>query len=531
MHSFATISSSKLKEVNEASTLLSHGNDDDVFAKHGIQLPTHLNTLSRRWASLLLFCILSAICSGPLTSWATLEPILIADYRVFEGRDQKTQLSSVYSVAVGTAVLGLFFAGLAYDRFGPRNLAVFGGFGCSVMMLAMASCISYQSLNKLLFVTYPALTIFGQINLFGAYAWLWLLPESQNTVNSLGSAIIPSLSNMSVLILVVLHNSYRVQLVESFNGLAVICFVSASICYFIVPGKKQNLRYASFVTRYKMGAGAKQRGLGDRFSSFCDTDGGDEYHREEIVNMEITDAVEKKEENVVRFECCSMEIQNVRASWALMFSTYPLENATLLAHVMLLYVFVLFPILDMYPFYCAIFKDEKVATQLVDIFAAIYGLCGAVGAILIGMLMDKFGLLIMFGIIQVATTLVATLLISGEYGVQIGAQILLVVLAQLLSIVVNRFAMLYGPPELYGTYSGIQMAFLGFGQMLLIPAIKLFGSIIYPPSMYQAATRYVMTFSVLGGLSILGGLAMCYVLWLRPPPKPGTVKIKLATVS
>ena len=144
-------------------------------------LPCHLRTRARRWASLVALCVLSSLASGPIASWPTLEPILIAE-GVFAGPRQKQSLNQVYSIAVGLAAVACVPAGILFDRLGPRFVGVFGALMTALSMVGVVVALRVPSLNWLLFVAFPSATLFGYMNLWCCYAYLWPVVILQSTV-------------------------------------------------------------------------------------------------------------------------------------------------------------------------------------------------------------------------------------------------------------------------------------------------------------------------------------------------------------
>jgi len=503
-----------------------NGQDDDVFSQQAIDLPFHLRTRTRRWCSLAAFCVLSTICTGPLQSWATLEPILIKD-GVFSHDHPQSQLTAIFSLALGFSVVASLFAGMAYDQLGPRALAVSGALGCAVMLLAMVVCIAYRSLNWGLYVAYPLLTFLGWVNTFGAFAWLWLLPESQNTVNAIAQAVVPCFSDSLVLVIVWLHDAFDVQITTALMVLAGLSLIAAFISHFLVPTKRENLAYASAVVKSNS-ANEAIAGRGDQYGSFSE---GKEFNGAAV---ELVEGLEKLNEaplveDAVGNAPCGEGWRDLKDTCTLIFVLHPRENIMLLVHVLLLYLFVLLPTLEMYPFYRAYFGDvpqnSGIATSLVNSYAAVYGLFGGLAAILIGWGLDIVGLTNMILATQLITTVLVVLLLLQSYAAQLAGQVVLAAVCNICVIIVGRFAMLYGPPELYGTYSGIQNAWLGIGQMLFTPVITTSSKAIFPHS-NEAPTRYRAQFLTFGVLSVLSGLAMYGLLKLKKPPKAGSVTMQ-----
>lgn len=139
-------------------------------------------------------------------------------------------------MAQASSITACLFAGLFYDMCGPRATAVASCVMCSGMMLAMVACISVPAWNSALYFAYPMVTMTGAMNVFGMYAWLWLLPEYQGLVNGLTMAV-PALSDSLVLLIVLLHSDYGVAVQSSFLALAAFMLVAAVAFWWILPSK------------------------------------------------------------------------------------------------------------------------------------------------------------------------------------------------------------------------------------------------------------------------------------------------------
>ena len=65
---------------------------------------------------------------------------------------------------------------------------MYGALGAALGLAGMAIAVQVPSLNKLLLVAYPLAILCGVASMFGIYAFLWILPESQNMINGIAGA-------------------------------------------------------------------------------------------------------------------------------------------------------------------------------------------------------------------------------------------------------------------------------------------------------------------------------------------------------
>ena len=86
---------------------------------------------------------------------------------------------------------------------------------------------------------------------------------------------------------------------------------------------------------------------------------------------------------------------------------------------------------------------------------------------------------------------------------------------ELYGIIVNRFAMLYAPPHLFGSFSGVQFSFISVGMLLGVTAMSAI--------LDAAATTSVLKYQVPYVALSLGSAALGFCLvefWRRVPPPP-----------
>jgi len=143
---------------------------EDILSAAGVKLPRLYSTRFRRWLCLGLFSAVSAIASGPMSMWPTLEPILIQE-NVFKGPSQMAQLSEVFAITVGILAITSLPVGILYDSCGPRCFAVLGALLFAVFSVIMGLAIRYESLNWMLYYAYPAALVFGYGQNYGAYGF------------------------------------------------------------------------------------------------------------------------------------------------------------------------------------------------------------------------------------------------------------------------------------------------------------------------------------------------------------------------
>lgn len=120
--------------------------------------------------------ICCAICSGPLTSFPTLVPLLI-DSGVFSGPEQYHQLTLMYTLAVSIAAGLFFFIGVAYDWLGAQICGVVGAIFVSLGFFGMAAALKWQFLNGLLYLAFPWTFISGVLNSFSVFGFVWFFPR------------------------------------------------------------------------------------------------------------------------------------------------------------------------------------------------------------------------------------------------------------------------------------------------------------------------------------------------------------------
>ncbi|CAK0909693.1 unnamed protein product [Prorocentrum cordatum] len=99
--------------------------------------------------------VFNALASGPLQSWATLEPLLVKAH-VWEGADQLSKFQSAFSLALGVSMLSGLLNGVLFDVLGPRWVLTVGSFGLALCHLVMAFAVQNPAWNDQIWGGCPA---------------------------------------------------------------------------------------------------------------------------------------------------------------------------------------------------------------------------------------------------------------------------------------------------------------------------------------------------------------------------------------
>jgi hypothetical protein len=490
---------------------------DDFQQIVGKELPSHLRTKTRRWASLLLVAVSGAFASGPFASWPTLEPLLIAE-GVWAGPDQLANLTSVYSLAMGVAMMSLLLAGIFYDVIGARGIGAGGAFGTSVCLVAMALAIKIPSLNNLLWIAYPAANIFGWANSMDTYAWLWLLPEDQNTVAAVAGAI-QCLSDSFCLVAVFMHDYLGFQLPVYFCFTACLSLVAGFVALALVPSREEMQQITNAVIRNQGGAEtSSNQGYGSTAS--------DGFERQ----------VTPFQRQVTPFDG---EIKSGAASWADTFSkawtaicdtfilygkVHPTLSVLFFVQEMAQYMFTVYPSFEMYPLYKGLLGSSK-AVELVNIYGGTYACIGAACLLLSGRIVDRIGMVRAICCLNVLVIVNAILYAVPTFWSQVVAQVVLAWVINVWYVFIPRFCMAYGPPELFGTMYGVISGLLGLGQIVLTPVGTWACSAIMLHFFHgytSPATPILVTIDLWCFLTVVATLVLMLWWWYYPLPADGS---------
>ena len=449
------------------------------FAPHA---PKHLQTERGRWIALGITAAMCAVASGPVGAWPTLEPLLI-NAGVFAGGGhadpaatllaQQTALDVCASLAIAVQMASILPAGFLYDRVGGRECAVYGAAIASVGLGTMGiACHFPENFSWLLYVGYALAQVGGSINTQGVMTFIWLMPAHPNFISSTAAGV-TSLSDMFSLVAVGLDSCCGLFIGNFFIFLAGACFVAGAVCWCVVPSRAVMLRFAAET------AGASQ-----------------------------------EEEDLGPFP--KGEVTLVKRSWAVM-SAYPVANGILLAFSTAYMLSIIYPMQQMLFYYKVLFSD-KVATELVDVYAFLYGIGGFGSALFGGLACDKLGLRNFTIALVACSVLLAIFLPIATAAAQTAAQMVMVVGMSLYMIIINRFSMLYAPPELFGTLGGVQFSIISVGMLVGVSLVSLGTKDL------KGAAQYQVPFVALGVVSSILGGTLAYHWTTTPPPPMGGVE-------
>lgn len=443
-----------------------------------VAAPAHLQGEGKVWAALGWLMLASAVASGPVTSWPTLEPLLMAE-GVFQGSggdDGEASYEAIYSLGLVVLLATGLPAGLLFDRYGGRALGCGGAVTAAVGLVLMAVAARWpDKWDWLLFVGYPIAMLGGTINTFSLYSFIWLLPDHQNTVNGIAAGI-PALSDMLALVAVWLHNAVGLPISAFFLGLAAASLAAAAVSLAVAPPQDYCMACAAAHMAAQVGGTAPP----------VDGDSG---------------APESVRSVIVR-------------AWGTI-KRRPTASSLVVAWSTVYCLAMMYPIQGMLFYYRALWGTESTTPQtLVNVFAVVFGAGGFVCAIGGGYLCDRVGLVNFTLAVSACALSTAVLLVVPTPAAQIAAQLDLTLGMGLYLIVILRYCILYSPPELFGSMSGllftIVSVFMGIGTVLIGAAAQA----AFPNS---TVLQYQAPYVFLGVLSAVLGVALA-AYWRRNPP-------------
>jgi len=439
--------------------------------------PKHLRTTKQRWIALIVCCSACALASGPVGAWPTLEPLFI-ECGLFAGPNQNSNLNSVYGLATACSLAGSLPAGFLYDRIGGQKCALYGALFTSVGLLLMAAACFYPAqMSWAMFFGYPLAQFAGQINTYGMFAFIWLLPSHQNLVASCAGGV-QSLSDM--LALVAVASASKGLFIGSFLAIVSALSILAGLtCYLVVPTKATMMEFAAV-------------SLGE----------------EAAEAMALTSESQDKGGGG-----CGGELDGVKRSFQVM-SMYRVANGILLVFSVAYCLSIIGPMQQMLFYYEALFgKSSPESKELVNVWAMLYGMGGFACAIGGGALCDRLGLNRFVLLVAFCSAFVAALLPVRDFGTQVAVQVALTLGLSLYTIVVNRFCMLYAPPDLFGTLGGVQFTIISVGLFVGMQ-IQSMG---VPTDGTATALQFQVPWVSSGVFSFLLGLLLAWY-WHRVPP-------------
>ena len=399
-------------------------------------LPAYLLTRRRRWCSLIVVCCALAVANGPVLTWQTLVPIMIEDEGVFRSTGHPLyHLDTIFAIGNGLGALTNLPAGMVFDRIGPRKTAIIGALFTSVGLVGLGLCMHNPSLNGGMYFFYPLTTIFAFLNSWGAFAYLWLLPESPALVNACICAAF-SLSDCLGLLAAVLHNNHGVSLHAFFFTLGAGAMVTAWVSAMLLPGKEEFLRLAANAKQEQLcvaelAAEAEASAMSEKAAPSVTATASAKARVAAAAEAEAAAAIaaeaeaEAAEAALPRhcsgraWTACvpALERGLLRDTWACVVLLYPRASLVVLAHLLGLYLLPLSLLLKQYGYYLALF-GETTATELVNLFSLLLGVCGAVSVICFGFVADRLGLIRSFVLVDCLALLFAAAVLAPGVAAQ-----------------------------------------------------------------------------------------------------------------
>ena len=399
-------------------------------------LPAYLLTRRRRWCSLIVVCCALAVANGPVLTWQTLVPIMIEDEGVFRSTGHPLyHLDTIFAIGNGLGALTNLPAGMVFDRIGPRKTAIIGALFTSVGLVGLGLCMHNPSLNGGMYFFYPLTTIFAFLNSWGAFAYLWLIPESPALVNACICAAF-SLSDCLGLLAAVLHNNHGVSLHAFFFTLGAGAMVTAWVSAMLLPGKEEFLRLAANAKQEQLcvaelAAEAEASAMSEKAAPSVTATASAKARVAAAAEAEAAAAIaaeaeaEAAEAALPRhcsgraWTACvpALERGLLRDTWACVVLLYPRASLVVLAHLLGLYLLPLSLLLKQYGYYLALF-GETTATELVNLFSLLLGVCGAVSVICFGFVADRLGLIRSFVLVDCLALLFAAAVLAPGVAAQ-----------------------------------------------------------------------------------------------------------------
>ena len=486
-------------------------------------VPCYLRSARRRWLSLIVVCFAMAVANGPVMCWQTLMPIMIESEGAFASTGRPLfHLDAVFAVGNGIGALSNLPAGMVYDRIGPRRAAVAGALGTSVGLGGLALCLSFPSLNWGMYIFYPIATVMAFLNSWGAFAYLWLLPEHPSLVNAMVCAAF-SLSDTLGMVAVQLHRNYGLPLHAFFVVLACGALLAAVISTLLLPDKHEFTRLAAEAKAHMaLNLARKADAAGKGAGAAADKEAGGAAPADEAPRGEPPDDDADGRCARAALGCLPpTERTLLRDTAACVTLLHPQANRAILAHLLGLYLLPMTLLLKQYGYYLALLGEPD-ATELVNLFSLILGFCGAASVIGFGLVSDVIGVVGSFVVCDSLALLFAAVVLLRSRAAQIVGMVLLTFMANAFFVLAPRLAMLYTPSELFGTYSGGVFSLLGLSQLVTTPIVDgvAYGVFYALPEATRAIARYQFGI-VVWAIAVVATAPALYRHWWRKPP-PGT---------
>jgi len=213
---------------------------------------------------------------------------------------------------------------------------------------------------------------------------------------------------------------------------------------------------------------------------------------------------------------------------------HPVATCLFMLNMQAVYMWFIYPSIDMYGLYRGMLSTADAET-LVEDYAVVSGSLGAVSGVMAGAVVDRVGFKRSACGLDVLILVGSVLLCTRSFIAQVGAQVILSLLAGGWQILLQRFCIHYVPVELFGTWNGFLQSLLGLGQLLLTPSTLLFTEWVRPrlqdmgiPGMAgHAGTCRVAVVFLYFWTRVFSS---CYLVHLKKHPMPLPNSLRLADV-
>jgi hypothetical protein len=341
-------------------------------------------------------------------------------------------------------------AGILYDHFGPRSLAVVGAIGTSLGLVGMAAAIQRPSLNSLLGPSYIGCVFMAFLNSWGSSYYFIRIPSHPYMVAAVGASSF-ALGDAFGIVAALLNSELNVTSWEFYYGMAVLSLIGGSVCFVLLPPLS--------VFQAERAASTREHGAANATSTAAKDEAGGGGDKGKDGTGDVAGG-----------GCLLCLTDFLRSLWAacLLFGSIP-ELALETAHVTALYMLVAALQVHQYQLYVALFGSSE-AIFLVDLSSLIFAIGGVAallswGAVAYGMSRRTVYLVLdvcsLVFFISVATPLVPA---------QIVGQLMLTVLFNLVAnALALTIAFAHAPPIYFGQVAGLIWMAQGLCQLISTP--------------------------------------------------------------
>ncbi len=338
-----------------------------------------------------------------------------------------------------------------------------------------------QNYGWIFFLGYPIATGSGMLNQNCMYTFMWLLPENANLISGIAMGA-QALSDMLALVAVYIYDTYGIPISYFLLAVCFLNIIAALVLQNVVPSKKFYIE------------------LGRKLSMMTG----------QIVPIEEDSTCTKLSKAMK--EACKR----------------PILITLIMAFSSIYFLALIIPLQSMLYYYEDLWpapipsSPSEIATFLVNTFAAVYGIGGFVSAVFGGALCDQTG--IRYFTLAVGACAISSnvLLLIRNERTQVIAEIILTFGGNLYGIIITRYCVLYAPPELFGSLSGMIFTLLSFGMafgyimlMFIMNTLSITSAVVY----------FQVQFFLLGSASAVLALALADYWKKYPPPRMGEIAI------